>query len=235
MGSGLRHNPSVARPNRRQNALMPSSNVASNLESLRELPLRRVPRQQRSRRRVANMISAAIDLLVLGGTEAVTTSAVAEKAGVPIGSVYQFFPDRETLLLAVAEISSRPLQETAELINSDSIPGSDLDSWLVSVLNQLEDQWSKHPADVAAWNALVSVPNMDAVTGPIFTNFVNALAQGVTQHNKSTRLSEKETNELCWVLTTSLTAVLSSSLAMKRTSAMAAFKIWATCMFTPHA
>jgi AcrR family transcriptional regulator len=181
------------------------------------------------------MISAAIDLLVLGGTEAVTTSAVAEKAGVPIGSVYQFFPDRETLLLAVAEISSRPLQETAELINSDSIPGSDLDSWLVSVLNQLEDQWSKHPADVAAWNALVSVPNMDAVTGPIFTNFVNALAQGVTQHNKSTRLSEKETNELCWVLTTSLTAVLSSSLAMKRTSAMAAFKIWATCMFTPHA
>ena len=67
------------------------------------------------------MISAAIDLLVLGGTEAVTTSAVAEKAGVPIGSVYQFFPDRGTLLLAVAEVSSRPLQETAQLIKADSI------------------------------------------------------------------------------------------------------------------
>ena len=83
-------------------------------------PLRRIPRQRRSRRRVADMISAAIDLLVLGGTEAVTTSAVAEKAGVPIGSVYQFFPDRGTLLLAVAEVSSRPLQETAQLIKADS-------------------------------------------------------------------------------------------------------------------
>jgi len=110
------------------------------------------------------MISAAIDLLVLGGTEAVTTSAVAEKASVPIGSVYQFFPDRETLLLAVAEVSSRPLQETAKLINTNSIPGTDLDSWLISVLNQLEEQWSKHPANVAAWNALISAPNMDAVT-----------------------------------------------------------------------
>ena len=143
---------------------MPSSSVASDFESLRELPLRRLPRQQRSRCRVAGMISAAIDLLVLGGTEAVTTSAVAEKASVPIGSVYQFIPDRETLLLAVAEVSSRPLQETAELINTNSIPGTDLDSWLISVLNQLEEQWSKHPANVAAWNALISAPNMDAVT-----------------------------------------------------------------------
>ncbi len=180
------------------------------------------------------MISAAIDLLVLGGTEAVTTSAVAEKASVPIGSVYQFFPDRETLLLAVAEVSSRPLQETAELINTNSIPGTDLDSWLISVLNQLEEQWSKHPANVAAWNALVSVPNMDAVTGPIFTDFVDALAAGITQHQKPTHLTEKETNELCWVLTTSLTAVLSSSLATKRTHLMGSFKQWATCMFTRH-
>ena len=62
---------------------MPSSSVASNLDSLSQLPLRRIPRQQRSRRRVADMISAAIDLLVLGGTEAVTTSAVAEKARCP--------------------------------------------------------------------------------------------------------------------------------------------------------
>ena len=109
---------------------MHSSSVASSLDSLHELPLRRIPRQRRSRRRVADMISAAIDLLVLGGTEAVTTSAVAEKAGVPIGSVYQFFPDRGTLLLAVAEVSSRPLQETAQLIKADSITRAELDSWL---------------------------------------------------------------------------------------------------------
>ena len=92
---------------------MPSSSssaiaLATNLGSLQDLPLRKLPRQQRSRRRVATMIGAAIDLLILGGTEAVTTSAVSDKAEVPIGSVYQFFPDRETLLLAVAEVSSRP-------------------------------------------------------------------------------------------------------------------------------
>jgi AcrR family transcriptional regulator len=180
------------------------------------------------------MISATIDLLVLGGTEAVTTSAVAQKAAVPIGSVYQFFPDRETLLLAVAEVSSRPLRETAEMIKTNSIQRTDLDSWLTSVLNQLEEQWSKHPADVAAWNALVSVPNMDAVTQPIFTHFVNALTAGIIQHQKPLHLTENETNELCWILTTSLTAVLSSSLVTQRTHAMGSFKHWAACMFTRH-
>jgi len=212
---------------------MPSSSVASNLDSLSQLPLRRIPRQQRSRRRVADMISAAIDLLVLGGTEAVTTSAVAEKARVPIGSVYQFFPDRGTLLLAVAKVSSRPLQETAQLIKTDSIARAGLDSWLITVLTRLEEQWSKHPADVAAWNALVSVPNMRSVTGPIFTNFVTALTAGIIQHQKPTHLTEKETHELCWVLTTSLTAVLASSLAPKRSHAIAAFNTWASHMFAP--
>lgn len=180
------------------------------------------------------MISAAVDLLVVGGTEAVTTSAVAQKAEVPIGSVYQFFPDRETLLLAVAEVSSRPLQEIAELIKTNSIQGTDPDSWLTSVLNQLEERWSKHPSDVAAWNALVSVPNMDPVTEPIFTYFVDALTAGIIQHQKPLHLTENETNELCWVLTTSLTAVLSSSLATRRVRAMESFKHWATCMFIRH-
>ena len=179
------------------------------------------------------MISAAIDLLVLGGTEAVTTSAVAEKARVPIGSVYQFFPDRGTLLLAVAKVSSRPLQETAQLIKTDSIARAGLDSWLITVLTRLEEQWSKHPADVAAWNALVSVPNMSSVTGPIFTNFVTALTAGIIQHQKPAHLTEKETHELCWVLTTSLTAVLASSLAPKRSHAIAAFNTWASHMFAP--
>ena len=180
------------------------------------------------------MISAAIDLLVLDGTEAVTTSAVAEKAGVPIGSVYQFFPDRGTILLAVAEVSSRPLQETGGLIKTDSITGTGLDSWLTTVLKRLEEQWSKHPTDVAAWNALVSVPNMNSVTGPIFTDFVTALTAGIIQHQKPAHLTEKETNELCWVLATSLTSVLSSSLATRRGHAMAAFNTWASCMFTAH-
>ena len=212
---------------------MHSSSVASSLDSLHELPLRRIPRQRRSRRRVADMISAAIDLLVLGGTEAVTTSAVAEKAGVPIGSVYQFFPDRGTLLLAVAEVSSRPLQETAQLIKADSVTRAELDPWLITVLTRLEEQWSKHPADIAAWNALVSVPNMNSVTGPIFTDFVTALTAGIIQHQKPAHLTEKETYELCRVLITSLTAVLASSLAPKRSHAMTAFNTWASHMFVP--
>jgi AcrR family transcriptional regulator len=222
---------------------MPSSSssaiaLATNLGSLQDLPLRKLPRQQRSRRRVATMIGAAIDLLILGGTEAVTTSAVSDKAEVPIGSVYQFFPDRETLLLAVAEVSSRPLQDMTQHITQESISDSGtptpLGPWLSEVITQLEKQWVEHPADVAAWHALVSVPNMDSVTGPIFSSFVNALSSGVTSrlgHNAHS-LTPEEINERCWLLTTSLTAVLANSLSTGRTTAMESFRAWAQCMFT---
>ena len=226
---------------------MPSSTsvasaIASDLASLQDLPLRKLPRQQRSRRRVATMIGAAIDLLILGGTEAVTTSAVSDKAGVPIGSVYQFFPDREALLLAVAEVSSRPLQDMTQTINQTitqepnrvSDISTPLGTWLSEVITQLENQWAEHPADVAAWHALVSVPNMDSVTGPIFSSFVNALSGGVTARldQNAHNLAAEEINERCWVLTTSLTAVLANSLSTGRTTAMKSFRIWALCMFT---
>ncbi|BDB39778.1 MULTISPECIES: TetR/AcrR family transcriptional regulator [Mycobacterium] len=59
---------------------------------------RRQPVQERSRQRVARMLSAALELLETGGEEAVTTRAIAERAGIPVATVYQFFPNRDAML-----------------------------------------------------------------------------------------------------------------------------------------
>lgn len=217
---------------------MPSSPVATtavvhNLDSLSELPLRRLPRQQRSRKRVASMLSTAIDLLVVGGTESVTTSSVAERAQVPIGSVYQFFPDRETLLLAVAEVCSRPMQEATESMAAHAAETPNWEAFIATVFGQLQAQWSAHPADIAAWHSLVSVPNMDSVTGPIFYRFVSALSEGVTLSlaQRATAYSPEEIQQRCWILTTSFTSVLAASLATGRDTAVESFLDWASCLF----
>ncbi|MEV0971936.1 TetR family transcriptional regulator [Microtetraspora glauca] len=64
-------------------------------------PLRRQPTQRRSARRVERMLDACAELLDEIGYEALTTTRIAERAGVAIGSVYQFFPDKRAISQAL--------------------------------------------------------------------------------------------------------------------------------------
>jgi len=66
-------------------------------------PERRVPRQERSRRRVEGLLDAAASAVVDRGVDALTTRDIAEAAGVPVASLYQYFKDKEDVLLALAQ------------------------------------------------------------------------------------------------------------------------------------
>lgn len=64
---------------------------------------RKLPRQARSRATVDAMLEAAAQVLIEHGYEAATTARVAERAGVSIGSLYQYFPNKEALVAALVE------------------------------------------------------------------------------------------------------------------------------------
>lgn len=64
----------------------------------------RKPAQARAKARVEALLEAAVFLIAQKGSEAMRMSDVASKAGVPIGSLYQYFPDKAALLLELAQI-----------------------------------------------------------------------------------------------------------------------------------
>lgn len=64
-------------------------------------PLRRVPVQGRSVARVQRMLDACAALVDEIGYEGLTTTLLAERADVAIGSVYQFFPDKRAIVQAL--------------------------------------------------------------------------------------------------------------------------------------
>lgn len=63
----------------------------------------RKPKQARARQKVELILEAAIRLLEQGGSGALTTNAVAETAGVSIGTLYQYFTNKEAILDALAD------------------------------------------------------------------------------------------------------------------------------------
>jgi len=70
---------------------------------LTEAPLRRAPIQRRSRERLERILVAATDLIAAKGSDAMRMGDVAEKAGVSIGSLYQYFPDKAAIIRTLAE------------------------------------------------------------------------------------------------------------------------------------
>ena len=63
---------------------------------------RRKPKQARAQATVDSILEAAAQVLERTGPDGLNTNRVAERAGVSVGTLYQYFPDKETILLAVA-------------------------------------------------------------------------------------------------------------------------------------
>jgi AcrR family transcriptional regulator len=63
---------------------------------------RKIPRQARSRASFDAILGGCARVLEQGGYESLTTNRVAEAAGVGIGTLYDFFPNREAIVVALA-------------------------------------------------------------------------------------------------------------------------------------
>jgi AcrR family transcriptional regulator len=74
---------------------------------------RKQPKQARSADLVAAILDAAVQVLAKEGAQRFTTARVAEKAGVSIGSLYQYFPNKAAILF---RLQSDEWQQTADML-----------------------------------------------------------------------------------------------------------------------
>ena len=78
-----------------------------------QISSRKQPKQARSTELVAAILQAAAQVLAREGAQRFTTARVAEKAGVSVGSVYQYFPNKAAILF---RLQSDEWRQTTDLL-----------------------------------------------------------------------------------------------------------------------
>ncbi|KQT93955.1 TetR family transcriptional regulator [Marmoricola sp. Leaf446] len=125
------------------------------------LPRRR-PSQERSRRRFDDILRAARALLVEVGFEAFTSEQVALRAGVPIGSLYQFFGNKYAIICELDRLDTANVEKALEDFGSE-IPTLDWAQLLEKLLDHLATLWRTDPSRRAVWLAMQATPPTRAI------------------------------------------------------------------------
>lgn len=92
------------------------TSMASPTPPLRPENMRRVPTQERAQRTIDTLFDATLQVVEQEGEAGLTTNRIAEKAGFSVGTLYQYFPTKEALLLALIHRERRVAMDEVERI-----------------------------------------------------------------------------------------------------------------------
>lgn len=132
--------------------------------------LRRTPQQARGRVRVEQILDITEQLLVQRGYDALTTNAIAAEAGISVGALYHFFPNKVAILEALVARYYAQLLGVLEGVHanttrSTALTTETLESYVETLLGALsefvESSPSLTPAFLAAASASTNLEVMD--------------------------------------------------------------------------
>ena len=107
---------------------------------------RKQPRQERSRATVDAIVEAAARVFAEGGYAGGSTNRIAEQAGVAIGSLYEYFPNKASILVAVAERHLERMTADVEAMLADSEAGApSLSAWVARFVEAMLEVHERAP------------------------------------------------------------------------------------------
>ena len=105
---------------------------------------RRTPQQGRSKATVDAILQAAARVLVAGGYDDLQTNRIAEVAGVGIGSLYEYFPNKDSIIVALTDRFAMSLHRELQRAHS-SLEGVALDEALAQLTRAAFSVYKREP------------------------------------------------------------------------------------------
>jgi AcrR family transcriptional regulator len=109
------------------------------------------------------LLDAFAALLVERGFDAVNTHHIAERAGVPVGTLYQFFPNKFALATALSRRYMDRQRTLIESVSSDAIGGLRVDEFVDNVIEGMSATLVNDEVLSVLWAVQQAVPELRSV------------------------------------------------------------------------
>ena len=113
--------------------------------------MRRLPKQARGEERIAVILQAAALVFHEVGFDAATTNMIAQRANTAIGSLYDFFPNKETIARRLSEQFCADLRVLFDGILTEELVQMSLPQLIDSIIDPLVQYHQTHPGMQALW------------------------------------------------------------------------------------
>ena len=154
---------------------------------------RREPKQQRSRQTVEAVREAVQRVVRRHGAGAITTNRVAEAAGISIGSLYQYFPNKQAIFMALHDRHVDKVRHVIERTIAHCTSAS-----LEEFTRELVEGLANVHSEDAELHELVSVAVPGGANG--FKSALQAVFEQVISPTKQDRYTPEETKRMLFVL-----------------------------------
>lgn len=123
---------------------------------------RKRPQQRRSRVTIDSIFEATIQVLLAKGVDKITTIQIADRAGVSIGSLYQYFPNKRALMAAVVRRHVGEVVD-ATIVACKSVHGATIGEMCATMMAAFVDAKTRRPEVSRALYLPSAAVNADAI------------------------------------------------------------------------
>ena len=141
---------------------------------------RRKPRQARSKEKVDRVLQASRRILEEEGTTAFNTNRIAQEAGIGVGSLYEYFPNKSAIALRLMEDIEE--QETEIILKRFSeLSSASLEAAIVSIVGTTFQLYRRHSNLYRALRGITGATRREGIR-PLEQTVLQAIRERLEQH-----------------------------------------------------
>ncbi|MFL9456132.1 MULTISPECIES: TetR/AcrR family transcriptional regulator [Nostocales] len=177
--------------------------------------MRRQPRQARSQERVNQILDVAEQMFIAEGYNATTTNAIAARAKVAIGSLYQFFPDKAAILRALATRYTEKLHQYLVALDSSEMANLPLSTYVDRMIDAVDRFFTDYPGYHAIYMQVQGIiPELEEIENAADTKLIQDLATSLS--GRDSNLDRADCETIAFVLVKAIGTLLWLSLSQEQ-------------------